>query len=133
MFARWVTGSIALCCGVSIDLIVYITMICVHGDCFAVTRDEKLVTRNERYAMTQDLNSSGGLFTAGKCRLPRVTRQMLAEMAIGDSRMVSDLTGKESTSFALRANVKIETTVCYIVIPSKEPETLRALLVKRIA
>lgn len=66
----------------------------------------------------------------------KVTAARLKEMKVGDSVVftepMSRNIGKATQSYAIRAGVKVTTKLCLVVIPATA-ETIRAVIVKRVA
>ena len=68
--------------------------------------------------------------------IPLVTRKLLSEMSIGDSRVFIENrsvknSGAAVTSYAHRAKIKVKTETCFIVIPTTLL-TIKAVIVQRL-
>ena len=73
---------------------------------------------------------------------PVVTRHLLAQLKVGERRVISETplqetrknAGKSCTSYALRAGIRVTTHKCYVVVPGKDgtEQLLEGGLVERV-
>jgi hypothetical protein len=84
-----------------------------------------------------DAATTGRQYVMSIPKLERVSTKRLKAMDVGECRVFSEPentknTGAPSQGFACRANVKITTTACLIVVPSTAT-TVKAVIVVRVA
>lgn len=66
--------------------------------------------------------------------ISQVTRKLLSGMQCGESRVFTEKThnaGAMATGYALRANIKITTEACLVVIPATA-KAIKAVIVTRV-